>query len=189
MNEEEIVKLYLNRDEQAIAESEKKYHHYLHCIAYGILRCYEDSEEAVNDTYVGAWNSIPPHMPECLSGFLGKITRRVAIKMWEKKNTQKRGGDTVSISIEELSECIPHRQTTEHEYEKRELVGHINHFLKQLPKEEMQMFVCRYFYFDSIKDIASRYDCKESKVKMKLKRTREKLQVYLSKEGYGYESE
>lgn len=94
MNEQEIVKLYLNRDEQAIAESEKKYHQYLYSIAYGILRCYEDSEEAENDTYVGAWNSIPPHMPERLSGFLGKITRRIAIKMWEKRTALKRGGDT-----------------------------------------------------------------------------------------------
>lgn len=183
MEDSQIVTLYLRRDEQAIAETALKYGQYCYSIAYNILKSPEDSDEAVNDTYNGAWHAIPPHRPVILSTFLGKITRRIAIKRWQMNRSLKRGGGEVALALEELSDCIPARNTVEKEMETAELSRILNRFVLSLPQPERNVFICRYWYLDSIGDIAGRYDFSQSKVKSMLSRTRKKLHTYLQKEG------
>ena len=184
MKDTEIIALYWDRDERAISETATKYGHYCHSIAYRLLQNAEDAKECVNDTYVGAWNSIPPHRPGLLSAFLGKITRRISINRLRDRNAGKRGAGQYALTLEELSDCIPSGQRAEDLAETKELTRILNAFLATLGTEERRVFLCRYWYFDSVKDIATRFDCGQSKIKMMLKRTREKLLTYLEKEGF-----
>ena len=184
MEDIEIVELYLNRDEKAIFETQNKYGNYCFSIAYNILSDREDSKECVNDTYLHTWDAIPPHKPTILSTFIGKITRRLAIDKYRKNTSIKRGGSNYDLSIEELNECIASNIDTNKQIEVEELTNLINNFLASLKVNERRIFVCRYYYFDSIRDIANRFSYSESKVKMSLLRTREKLKDYLLKEGY-----
>lgn len=183
MDDSQIVELYWSRQETAISETKKKYEKYLFSIANHILSRYEDAEESVNDTYLGAWNTIPPHRPAMLSTFLGKITRRLALKKHRMNTAGKRGGTEASLSLEELAECIPANQTMDEQLDGRELTSILNDFLAGLPAQQRQIFVCRYWYCDSIAEIAQRFSWGESKVKMTLLRTREKLRLHLKKEG------
>lgn len=183
MEDLEIVELYWNRNEDAIKETSKKYGNYCYSISYNILNNNEDAQECVNDTYLGAWNAIPPHHPNILSTFLGKITRRLSLNKWREKNAQKRGGGEVVLSFDELEECIGTNDYAKEELEAQELANKINTFLNTLKEDERKVFVCRYFYFESIDDIAVRFMFTQSKVKMMLKRTRDKLKDYLVKEG------
>ena len=183
MDDSQIIDLYWARQGSAISETNKKYGRYLFSIANHILAQYEDSEECVNDTYLGAWNSIPPHKPTVLSTYLGKITRRLALKKHRGNTAQKRGGTEADLSLEELSDCIPAEQTIDAQMDNRELAEVLNRFLSELPAPQRQAFVCRYWYCDSISEIAQRFSWSESKVKMLLLRTREKLRQYLKKEG------
>lgn len=184
MEDRQIVDLYFARREQAIGETAKKYGKYCFCIAWNILRNGSDAEEAVNDTYMGAWNSIPPHRPAMLSTYLGKITRRLALKRWEQNRAQKRGGGEVALALEELAACIPSNYDMESRIEAEELTRILNHFVKNLPQPEGKIFLCRYWYLDSIDAIAQRYGFGQSKVKSMLSRTRKKLRTHLQKEGY-----
>ena len=109
MDDSVIVELYWTRSESAIAETSSKYGKYCYSIAYNILLSSEDADESVNDTYLGAWNSIPPHRPSTLSTFLGKITRRISIDRWRKRHAAKRGGGEVALALDELSECLSSR--------------------------------------------------------------------------------
>ena len=183
MNDSQIVALYFDRDQRAIEETAAKYGNYCYSIVRNILSNREDAEEAVSDTYLALWASIPPHKPTVLRTFLGKIARRTALKQWEKMRTQKRGGGEVALALEELSEYLSDGSTPETAIQTAELTQILNAFLRNLPKEERQVFVCRYWYLDSIADIAARFGFSQSKVKSMLARTRMKLRAALTKEG------
>ena len=184
MEDLKIIELFFDRKEYAIAETERKYGRYLSKIAYNILFNTEDSEECVNDTYMKAWNAIPPQRPKILSTFLGKITRRLAIDIFRRKHAEKRGNSEYSISLSELDECIPDKLSAEAEFEQKELSESINRFLDSLSKENRDIFVCRYFYSDSIKEIASFFGTSEAKIKSSLFRSRKILKEHLLKEGF-----
>lgn len=184
MDDSRIVELYFARSEIAIAETERKYGRYLSKIAYNILFDTEDSSECVNDTYMKAWNSIPPQKPNVLSTYLGKITRRLAIDVFRKKHSEKRGKSEYALSLSELDECIPSGASPEKEFEQKALGESINRFLQNLGKENRDIFVCRYFYADSVKEIASFLGTSESKIKSSLFRSRKALKERLEKEGF-----
>lgn len=183
MEDSQIVKLYFDRDQRAIEETAAKYGSYCYSITYNILQNREDAEEAVSDTYLGAWATIPPHKPVILSTFLGKIARRTAIKRWQHSRARKRGGGELALALDELSEFLSDGRTPETAIENAELTRILNQFLRSLPKEERTVFVCRYWYLDSIADIAKRFGFSPSKVKSMLARTRKKPQTTLEKEG------
>ena len=184
MDDKQIVDLYFARKEQAIAETAKKYGKYCFSIARNILGNIPDAEETVNDTYMGAWNSIPPHRPAMLSTYLGKITRRLALKRWTANRTQKRGGGEAALALDELAGCIPSDFDVESRMEMAELTQILNKFVRNLSKAERDVFLCRYWYLDSIEAIARRFDFSQSKIKSMLSRTRKKLCAHLQKEGY-----
>ena len=141
MDDELIVQLYWDRSENAISETDRKYGAYCNSIAYGILQSKEDAEESVNDTYMDAWNSMPPHRPSILSTFLGKITRRISIDRWRTMNRIKRGKGEITLALEELEQCIAGGQSPQREIEKRELAEAINRFLDLLPAEQRRVFL------------------------------------------------
>lgn len=182
MEDSQIVNLFWQRDEQAILETSQKYGRYCHAIANNILYNREDAEEVVNDTYIGAWNAMPPHRPAILSTFLGKITRRLSLKKWRARTAEKRRGDELAVALDELEACIPSAKSMDQTLEEWELTQIINAFLDTLPTDARRVFLRRYWYFDSISEISSRFGFGSSKVKMMLKRTREKLLVQLQKE-------
>lgn len=183
MNDSQIVALFFDRDQRAIEETAARYGNYCYSIVHNILNNREDAEEAVSDTYLALWDAIPPHKPTVLRTFLGKIARRTALKQWEKMRTQKRGCGEVALALEELSEYLSDGTTPETAIQAAELTQILNAFLRNLPKEERQVFVCRYWYLDSIADIAARFGFSQSKIKSMLARTRIKLRAALTKEG------
>lgn len=183
MDDKEIVELYWRRNEAAIGETAARYGKFCHSIAFNILGNNEDAEESVNDTYLNAWNSIPPHRPSVLSTFLGKITRRVSIDRWRKRTAQKRGGGQIALALDELEECISGGKSVEQAVEAKLLSDVINSFVKSLPDTERSVFLCRYWYMDSVESIAKEFGFSQSKVKSMLYRTREKLRARLIKEG------
>ena len=184
MDDEMIVQLYLERNEQAIPETETKYGNYCTSIANNILGNKEDAEECVNDTYFNTWNAIPPHRPKVLSTFLGKIVRNLAFNKYKYYTAEKRGGSEIDIVLEELADCISSKDDVEQAYEYSELVSDINTFLGELSEEKRNIFVCRYWYADSISDIAERYKMSKGAVSMVLNRIRNRLHDYLEKRGY-----
>ena len=183
MEDSKIIDLFWARDEAAIAQTDAAYGRKLYALANKILNSREDAEESVNDTYLGAWNSIPPHRPAVLSTYLGKITRRLALKKHRMNTAEKRGGTEAALSLDELADCIPSNHTIDEQLDNRELVSILNDFLSELPETQRKVFVCRYWYCDSIAEIAQRFARSESNVKMTLLRTREKLKLRLKKEG------
>lgn len=184
MDDRSIVALYWQRNERAIEETVTKYGKYLYSISYQILLNEEDAEECVNDTYNDAWQAMPPHRPSILSTFLGKITRRISIDLWRKHNAEKRGGGEIALVLDELEECVSGNNDVESEIERQELQKKINVFLMGLPRRECHVFICRYWYMNSISDIAKQFNYSESKIKSMLFRTRDKLRIMLEKEGY-----
>lgn len=184
MDDELIVKLYWERSASAIELTDQKYGAYCHSIAYNILRSREDAEESVNDTYMDAWNAMPPHRPSILATFLGKITRRISIDRWRASSRIKRGGGEIPLALEELEQCIAGGHSPEQEIEKKELAEAINRFLDTLAVAERRVFLARYWYMDSIQEIASHWGFSKSKVMSMLFRTRNKLRRQLEKEGY-----
>ncbi|MCH5198826.1 MAG: sigma-70 family RNA polymerase sigma factor [Oscillospiraceae bacterium] len=184
MDDKRIVELYFERNERAINETASKYGNYCYSIAYNILYNNEDAEESVNDTYADAWNSMPPHCPSVLSTFLGKITRRISIDRWRKNHAEKRGGGEMPLVLEELQECVASDNRVELELEKRRLTDIINAFVLSLPKTEQKVFLCRYWYMDSVDSICKQFGFSESKVRSMLYRTREKLRMLLRGEGF-----
>lgn len=183
MEDSKIIELYWDRSEQAISETSHKYGRYCHYIAYTILHNDKDSEECVNDTYLRAWNSIPPKRPRKLQTFLGKITRNLSLNKWEKLSAEKRGAGQISLVLDELAECIPGEEGVEHIAEDMVIRDTINCFLDRLPTETRKIFVRRYWYMSSVREIAQEYGLSESKVTVTLFRTREKLKTVLEKEG------
>lgn len=183
MDDNAILDMYFARDESAIAETQEKYGKYCSSIAYNVLGSSEDADETVNDTYLVAWNAIPPQRPRFFSSFLGKITRNLALKKLRSRDVQKRGGITAHICLEELAECIPSSSGVEEEIGTRELAAIIDSFLRALPEMQRKIFLRRYWYMDTIEEISKNFGFGQSKVKMMLLRTREKLLIELEKEG------
>ena len=183
MDDLEIIELYFCRDEKALTETARKYGNYCYTVAFNILNSIEDSKETVNDTYFELWNTIPPERPTFLSAFIGKITRRLAIGRWRKNTAVKRGGGEFEVTLDELSECISDNTNVEKIVEGKLVVSTINEFLKKLPDTERNVFICRYWYADSVKSVAKQFGFSESKVKSMLMRTRTKLKQKLAEEG------
>ena len=182
MEDTEIIALYFARSEAAIAETDRKYGHYCYSISRNILNNPEDAEETVSDTYLAAWNAMPPQRPPVLVSFLGRLTRHLSIDRWRSGRAEKRGGGELPLAIEELGECIGSGKSPELLCEEKELGSAIRDFLRALPKMERQVFLCRYFYLDSIAAIAAFTGFSPSKVKSMLHRTRKKLAAHLRKE-------
>lgn len=183
MEDKGIIDLYWERSEKAISETAVKYGRYCFGIAFNILGNREDSEESVNDTYLAAWKVMPPRRPRLLAAFLGKMTRYISLDRWKKRTAEKRGGGVVPLLLNELEDCVAGAYNIEEEYLRKELIRKINHFLEGLPETERKVFVCRYWYMDSIADIGERFKFSESKVISMLYRTRKKLGKMLEKEG------
>lgn len=183
MEDQQIITLYWARSEDAIAETSRKYGRYCHTIAYNILQNESDSEECVNDTYWRIWKMIPPKRPVIFSAMLAKVTRNLALDRRKYYSTEKRGGNQTDITLDELKDCIPVRKTEDEIIEKQLLVDALNHFLKGLSQEVRTVFMLRYWYFCSIRQIADELGRSESYVKMTLMRTRKQLKIALEKEG------
>lgn len=182
MDDEKILDLYWARNEDAIRETSSKYGNLCSHIAGNILVSPEDREECVNDTWLGAWNSIPPHRPSRFSLFLGKITRNLALKKLTYLSAAKRNPDAV-CSLEELGDCVSGKESVETELENKRIEQTIGAFFQQLSKEKRAVFLYRYWYFESIAGICARTGYSEAKVKSMLYHTREKLRIHLEKEG------
>ena len=183
MEDSQIVQLYWDRNQNAINETAIKYGKYCTTIAKNILVSHEDAEECVNDTYMNAWNSIPPERPKVLRAFLGKITRNLAFNKYKHEHAGKRGGGEMSVVLDELAECISGRDSVEDEVVSKELAKEIENFLASLSETKRRIFVCRYWYADSVAKIAKQYGMKENAVSMMLSRLRKGLQTYLEERG------
>ncbi len=182
MEDSKIIEMYWDRNEDAISQTKLKYEKYLSKIAYNILADIEDTRESVNDTYLRAWYSIPPHKPDNLSAFLSKITRRISIDIYRKKTSKKRIGSEYSASLDELYDCASVNGEPEKEVDAKILSNAINDWLTSVSAETRNIFICRYFYCDSIRDIADFTGSSESKIKSALHRARLSLKEYLTKE-------
>lgn len=184
MDDNEIVKLFTERSEAAVAEAVKKYKTYCTRIAVNILHSREDAEECVNDAFMKAWELIPPHKPENLQAFLGKLTRNLAINRHRSSAAEKRGSGDTALAFEELSAVISDSTSIENEAERRELLNEISAFLKKLPERKRNIFIARYWYCESLRDIAGKFSVSESNVSVILNRTRQKLREHLLKRGF-----
>ena len=184
MNDEQIVSLYWAREEDAIRETEKKYDRYLTKIAYNILNNPEDSRESVNDTYLAAWESMPPHRPSVLSAYLAKLTRRISIDLFRYRTRDKRLGSEYAISLSELGDCVSGGNTTEEIVNLKLLADAIGIFLRTQSAEARTAFLGRYYFLDSVREVAAYLGISESKCKTLLHRTRIGLKAYLEKEGF-----
>ena len=184
MNDDQIIQLYFDRSEQAIKETDIKYGGYCYSIAYNILSSPEDTEESVSDTYLAAWNTIPPRKPNFLNAFLGKITRHISIDRWRKISAKKRGGGEMTLVLEELDDCIAAPGCVGDGMDAKELAKAIRAFLNTLPAREQDIFLRRYFFVEESGVIAQRYGMKPATVLRTLSRTRQKLKNYLTQEGY-----
>lgn len=183
MKDEEIIALYWERDESAISATAEKYGSYCRSISYNILHNNEDAQECVNDTWLGAWNSIPPHRPGCLATYLGKIARNFSLNRYKQYNTEKRGQGQTGLALSELEDCIPAENNVEQIIEEMALTKSINLFLHAQPRQKRNIFILRYWYLHSIRDIAMAYGMSESKVASLLFRMRNALKAHLEKEG------
>ena len=182
MEDSKIIDLYWARKEQALAETDAKYGSYCRTIARNILRNYEDTEECVSDTWLHAWNAMPPQRPSILSSFLGRITRNLALKKYEYRSAAKRNPQAIR-SFEELRECVSGRTSVENKVEERRIEQLIDAFLWQQREETRTVFLRRYWYFDSIDAISKYTGHSQGKIKSMLFRTRQKLRKYLESEG------
>lgn len=187
MEDKQIIELYWQRSDCAIAETAKKYGTYCFSVANNILQNREDSEECVNDTWLCAWNSMPPQKPDRLKLFLAKITRNLSINRYNAKKTKKRGGGEMDAVFDELSWCVSADGNASDAIESKALEQCINRFVRSLPARECNLFVRRYFFAESVSDIAKRYGMTDNHVSVVLSRTRQKLKKALEKEGFIYE--
>lgn len=183
MEDDKIVELYWDRDEAAITATSDKYGAYCLSISRNILGNNEDAQECVNDTYLKAWNTIPPHRPAMLSTFLGKITRNLSFDRYKANRRDKRGGSHTALVLDELNEIISDK-SSEAEFDRAELISAINGFLSELPQDKRKMFVCRYWYAFNISEIARRLGMTENNVSVTLNRLRKKLRKYLIERGF-----
>ncbi|MBQ9112740.1 MAG: sigma-70 family RNA polymerase sigma factor [Clostridia bacterium] len=182
MDDKQIVELYWDRSEDAIAQTEKKYGWYCRYIAQRILGNEEDAEEVVNDTYLKTWNSIPPHRPDELKPYVAMICRRTALDRHEKNSADKRGYGQTALILDELAECIP--SNADNFGETLALHEALNKFIRSLPEKTRRIFVRRYWYASTVTELCHAFSMKESNVKMLLLRTRKKLKEFLEKDGF-----
>ena len=183
MDDEQIIELYWARSEQAIHESETKYGAFCRSIARNILAQEQDAEECVNDTWLNAWNAMPPQRPSILSAFLGRLTRNLSLDRWRHNRAAKRGGPQMEVALEELRDCLSAPGRPEERLEARETAALISRFLREQPALNRVLFLRRYWYLDSISALAERFSLSESAVKSNLHRTRLRLKEVLLKEG------
>lgn len=181
MDDEKIIALFFARDEDAIHQTDTVYGRKLHTLSDRILRSHEDAQECVNDTYLNTWNAIPPRHPTHFFAFLASVCRNLSLNRIDWEQASKRNAEVVSLS-KEMELCIPDARR-EQELENRELGRMLTAFLEELPQESRLIFLRRYWYVDTVAEIAARYGMTESKVKMQLSRTRQKLRACLEKEG------
>lgn len=184
MDDKEIVKLFTMRDEKAIAAAGEKYKYYLIKIAENITNSHEDAEEVVNDVLFKAWELIPPHDPERLSTFLGKLARNEAISRLRMNCSEKRGSGEIPLVLDEMHEIISNDSSVEEEHERRELMREISEFIRKQPPLKRDMFVCRYWYCMSVCELSKKFGVSESSAAVTLCRLRVKLKTYLRKRGY-----
>lgn len=182
MEDGKIIELYFQRDEEAIRQTEAAYGHKLYTLAYRILLSREDAEESVSDTYLKAWDSIPPTRPAYFFAYLSKICRFLCFGKLDWKNAAKRKAEIVELTAE-MELCIPDL-SSQLQVQSQELGRLLNDFLGTLSEENRKLFMRRYWYADSVAEIAQRYRMGESKVKTRLFRTRNQLRIFLEKEGY-----
>lgn len=183
MDDNTIITLYNDRDERAIAETERKYGRFCMTVAQNILASREDSEECVNDTWLKTWNAIPPQNPSCLRAFLGRITRNLALDRYRRNAAQKRNSE-LTVALEELDGCLSGGATPEEESALRALGESINRFLTTLTVRDRDVFLCRYYYTYPIRQIAERHRMRENYLRNLLSRTVRKLREHLEKEGF-----
>lgn len=185
MEDDKIVELYWQRSQQAISESSAKYGIYCYTIAARILSAREDAEECVNDTWLRAWDSMPPHRPNRLDTFLGKLTRNLSLDRWKWLHAQKRGVGQTELALDELEHCLSAPNTSpEQNLDAQALAESLNRFLEALPREKRILFLQRYWYLCSVSDIANRFGMKENTVASTLFRLRSQLRLHLEKEGF-----
>ena len=185
MEDSAIIDLYWARQERALQETQRKYGSYCWTISYNILKNREDTDECVNDTWLKAWNAMPPQRPSILSAFLGRITRNLSLDRYKAGRAGKRGGGQLLLALEELEACIPGTSSVEDLVEQADLARSLDRFLRTLPEKDCCIFMRRYWYVDSTVEIARRYRMAEGTVKSSLYRTRQKLRSYLEQEGVG----
>ena len=184
MEDSEIILRYWNRDESAITATEKKYGALLDRLSYNILNDREDSRECVSDTYLAAWNSIPPHRPNALRAFLATLVRQISITRLRRSTAQKRGGGQYEPALEELGECVSGGEDPQTRLELEELSGAISRWLYAQSEPTRTLFLRRYFYCDSLADAARHCAVSVSAAKSALHRVRQSLRAYLEEEGY-----
>lgn len=183
MEDSRIIDLYWQRSETAIDETAKKYARYCHSISFNILHSAEDAEECVNDTWLNAWNAMPPRRPSCLAAFLGRVTRNLSLDRFKHYSAEKRGGGQTELALDELDEAVPGTSGVEEAINGKELSQLVDSFLRELPREKRMIFVKRYWYFLPIKTIAEQMGTSEKQVNSALFRLRKGLRSYLEKEG------
>lgn len=184
MDDNAIVELYFDRSERAISETKTKYGRMLLKIAFNILKNPSDAEECENDTYLKTWNAIPPTRPTVFPAFLSKITRNLSLDRYDKTHAQKRGSGEIPLLLDEMSECIPAEGDVMDRLNGEMLTQSINHFLSTLNPETRNIFMRRYWFGNSLQEIADMGGIGLSKVKMALSRSRKALKEILEKEGY-----
>jgi len=184
MSDEEIVEMYWQREERALSATDEKYGKYLYTIAYNIVHNNLDSEECLNDTYLGAWESIPPNRPNLFLVYLSKIMRNVAVGKYRSNSAKKNIPSSLVQSLDELDESVPYSPSLEEERAIDELRELLNKWLRGLSESERFLFVCRYYYADTIKDIANMLGITERTVFRQLSKLKENLREHLEKEGY-----
>ena len=184
MEDARIIDLYWQRAERAIEETDRKYGKYCMTVADNILHDREDDEECVSDTWLRAWNSMPPQRPSVLRAFLARITRNLSLDRWRARQASRRGGGEVTVLLDELEECLAGTHRVEESVEASELAGCIGRFVAGLPEREGDVFTRRYFFAETIPEIAERYGLTANNVTVILSRTRNRLKQELVKEGY-----
>ncbi len=182
MDDHKILDLFWERSDAAIGEVSAKYGKFCHSVAMQILHNMMDAEECVNDTWLHAWNSIPPSRPTLLQAYLGKITRNLSLDRWKRNTAQKRGGSQVELLLEELEDCISAEDSVEDEVETKVVAQLISDFLREQPEMGRWLFIRRYWYGDSIAQLAEKTKFTESYVKTSLFRLRQKLKKRLEEE-------
>ena len=184
MEDQKILDLYWQRDPQAIEQTGKKYGGYCFRVAQNILSSPKDAEECVSDTWLGAWNTIPPRRPGCLRLYLARLTRNLSFTRYRAMTAEKRGGGQLEPVLEELSECLASETDLEGEVIAAELKQSVRRFTSALPEREANVFVRRYFYAEPVEQIAVRYGLTANHTSVILCRTRKKLKAHLTQEGY-----
>ena len=183
MEDGKIIDLYWARSQQAIAASEEKYGPYCHTIARRILDREEDAEECVNDTWLRAWNAMPPQRPGVLSAFFGKLTRNLSLDRWRRLKAAKRGGSQVEVALHELEDCLPDRRRPDEALEAAETAALISAFLRRQTPEDRALFVRRYFSLTPLGELAEQFGMTTGQVKSRLHRMRQRLKLELEREG------